>query len=78
MPRSVDTLAPLVDERIDIDNDRRQPQFKTSTDVGAMLRMCRDIGGDCGSRYLESWLPGFATHATRNRTPGLTPADLPR
>jgi hypothetical protein len=38
-------------------------------DVRAMLRMCRDIGGDCTSRFIESWLPGFATQVARNRTP---------
>lgn len=69
VPRSVDALAPLVDERIEIDNDNFHPRFKAAIDVRAMLRMCRDIGGDCTSRFIESWLPGFATQVARNRTP---------
>ena len=44
-------------------------RFKAAMDVRAMLRMCRDIGGDCTSRFIESWLPGFATQVARNRTP---------
>lgn len=57
VPLSVAKLVPLVDECVTIDNNSRQPRLKTSRDVRALLRVCREVGGDCGSRHLESWLP---------------------
>ena len=63
VPLSVAKLAPLVDECIEIDNESRQSRFQSSADVRAMLRLCNDIGGDCESRQLEMWLPGFAERA---------------
>jgi len=59
VPNSIDQLAQYVDERIEIDNDSRQPKFKTSGDVRALLRVCREVGGDPESRMIERWLPGF-------------------
>mmetsp|Transcript_8837 Transcript_8837/g.23081 ORF Transcript_8837/g.23081 Transcript_8837/m.23081 type:complete len:336 (+) Transcript_8837:18-1025(+) len=59
VPRSVARLAPMVDECIVVDNNARQPRFRSSNDVRSLLRVCREVGGDCESRQLELWLPGF-------------------
>ena len=59
VPAAVKKLRPLVDEYIEIDNESERPHFKTAPDVRSVLRVCRDIGGDCESRHLEHWLPGW-------------------
>jgi hypothetical protein len=59
VPAAVTKLRPLVDEYIDIDNDGERPKLRTARDVRAMIAVCRDVGGDCESRNLEQWLPGF-------------------
>ena len=59
VPAAVTKLRPLVDEYIEIDNDGERPKLRTARDVRAMIAVCRDVGGDCESRNLEQWLPGF-------------------
>ena len=59
VPAAVTKLRPLVDEYIEIDNDGAHPRLKTSRDTRALIAVCRDVGGDCESRNLERWLPGF-------------------
>ena len=61
VPRAVHRLRPLVDEYMEVDNEspRRQPRFKAARDVRALLTVCRGVGGDWQSRFLEEWLPGF-------------------
>ena len=59
VPAAIRKLTPLVDEYIEVDNEFANPRLKTARDVRSLLRVCRDIGGDCESRHLESWLPGW-------------------
>ena len=59
VPPAVKVLRPLVDEYIQIDNDDGKPTLKTASDVRSLLRVCRDVGGDCESRHLEQWIPGW-------------------
>lgn len=59
VPPAVKVLRPLVDEYIQIDNDEGKPTLKTASDVRSLLRVCRDVGGDCESRHLEQWIPGW-------------------
>ena len=42
-----------------VDNDARTPKLKTARDVRALIAVCNEVGGDCDSRQLEAWLPGF-------------------
>ena len=70
VPASVARLAPLVDECIEIDNDvSRQAHLKTATDVRALLRVCREVGGDCATRELEGWLPRVSSSVRPVRPP---------
>ena len=59
VPAAVAKLREHVDEYIEIDNDARRPRLRTPRDVRALLAVCAEVGGDCESRQLESWLPGF-------------------
>lgn len=59
VPAAVTLLRPLVDEFIEVDNDARTPKLRTARDVRALLAVCNEVGGDCESRLLEAWLPGF-------------------
>ena len=59
VPAAITQLRELVDEFIDINNNGEHPKLKASRDTRALIRVCRDVGGDCESRHLESWLPGL-------------------
>lgn len=59
VPAAMTKLRPLVDEYIEIDNDGERPRLKTARDTRSLIAVCRGVGGDCESRGLEQWLPGF-------------------